>query len=230
MTVMILRPHFLPVLLMSIITVGCAETSLIKFPGKFLADTREKHQQHQVARILCLWEPAEGQGLDGRPSRGFAGQILFFGFGDAAPVPVHGTVRIYEYENFNPDEIDPTPAHVFVFDDSGWNAHRAESTVGQGYNVFLPRVKNHQGPAHCALKIEFTAENGRTISSPVTEITLDSRQRHGTAQSAVARNVIRKTAGPAPTETHTSTPAVSIPRVQREQLESLTIRLPRAVK
>ena len=157
------RLHMLSFLLL-LATAGCADTAFIQSRGKFLRGAHNKTQARQAARILCLWEAAEGQGLDGQPSRGFAGQILFFGPGDAAPFPVHGTIRIFEYDNFDPNENSPKPIHAFVFDDGGWNAHRSESTMGESYNVFLPYVKHHAGRAKCALKVEFTAEQYRRPS------------------------------------------------------------------
>jgi len=212
--------------LLLLASVGCAETAFIKSPGQFLLGTRNKAQARQAARILCLWEAAEGQGLDGQPSRGFAGQILFFGAGDAAAIPVHGEIRIYEYDDFDPDEDSPKPIHLFVFDDGGWNAHRAESMMGESYNVFLPYVKHHKGPATCALKVEFTAENGQTISSPITEISLEPRQRVAKTQSAIIRNIAHRNVESPASVADQSTPAVNTPRIADKQLESMTIHLP----
>jgi hypothetical protein len=227
---MIIRPSFVLSMLIAGICTGCAGTSFIKSPGQFLTERRQKIRQQSATRILCLWEAAEGQGLDGRPSRGFAGQILFFGSRDAAPIPVHGTVRIFEYENYDRDDTNPKPIHVFVFEDAAWNVHRAESTVGQAYNVFLPYVKRHKGLAACALKVEFVSDNGRTISSPITEITLDPRQSHSGTHSAMARGVIRQETPSPAAESPQSTSGSSIPPVVERQLDSLTIRLPRSAK
>lgn len=212
--------------LLLLTSVGCADTSFIKSPGQFLPGARNKAQTRQAARILCLWEAAEGQGLDGQPSRGFAGQILFFGPGDAAPFPVHGAIRIFEYDNFDPDEDSPKPIHAFVFDDGGWNAHRSESTVGESYNVFLPYVKHHKGPATCALKVEFTAENGRTISSPITEVSLQPRQKSAHTQSAISRDIARQNVESPASVSDQATLEVNTPRINNKQLESMTIQLP----
>lgn len=214
--------------LVAVFGTGCADTSFLKSPGQLLTERREKIRQQPATRILCLWEAAEGQGLDGRPARGFAGQILFFGPREAAPVPVHGTVRIFEYEDFDPDELNPKPIHVFVFDDTGWNAHRSESTVGEAYNVFLPYVKRHNGLATCALKVEFESKNGRTISSPITEITLDPRQGRSGTQSAMARGTIRKETTAGSAKPLQSPAPLSAPGIERNQLDSLTIPLPRS--
>ena len=219
------RLHMLSFLLL-LATAGCADTAFIQSRGKFLRGAHNKTQARQAARILCLWEAAEGQGLDGQPSRGFAGQILFFGPGDAAPFPVHGTIRIFEYDNFDPNENSPKPIHAFVFDDGGWNAHRSESTMGESYNVFLPYVKHHAGRAKCALKVEFTAENGRTISSPITEVSLQARQKSAKAQSAISRNIARQNQESLAVVPDQFTYGVDTPRINNKQLQSMTIQLP----
>ena len=227
---MMIRPSLVLSMLIAGICAGCAGTSFIKSPGQFLTERRQKARGQSATRILCLWEAAEGQGLDGRPSRGFAGQIMFFGPRDAAPIPVHGTVRISEYENFDRDDPSPKPIHVFVFDDSAWNVHRGESTIGQAYNVFLPYVKRHRGLAECALKVEFVLDNGRTISSPITEITLDPRQSHSGTHSAMARGVVRKEPRSPSGESRESTTESTTQRADEKELDSLTIRLPRTAK
>lgn len=220
--------HLLLIIFLVPLIAGCAETSFIKSTGKFVPGLRGKLKENQAARILCLWEPAEGQGLEGQTTRGFAGQVLFFGYGEPTPIPVHGEVRIYQYENYDPDERSPKPIHVFVFDDGGWNAHQAESTVGHSYNVFLPYVNDHPGTARCALKVEFTSDGGRPIASAITPIKLDGR--HGRKQ--IARPAFQgATAAPGNTGgndgvSSTKSSHVSKSRIDGEQLDSLTIQLP----
>ncbi len=211
-------------LLLAVFCGGCAETSFIRAPGRLLSESTNRKQL--PARILCLWEPAEGQGLDEHASRGFAGQILFFGYGSASPIPVHGTVRIYQYDNFDPDELDPKPIHVFVFDDAGWNTHRVDSTGGEAYNVFLPYVKRHQSAASCALKVEFIPEKGRPVSSPITRIQLEPRRRSTRPQPALTRQVAHRESASA--ARHPNNPASREASSGKKQLDSLTIRLPAA--
>jgi hypothetical protein len=52
-----------------------------------------------VSEIICLWQPAEGQDMDGLPCRGFAGQLLFFAVGNEAPAEVGGEVMIYIFDD-----------------------------------------------------------------------------------------------------------------------------------
>jgi len=223
---------------LSVTLSGCAQTSLFQSTNRLVQSVTGRKDQQQATRLLCLWEAAEGQGLDGGNARGFAGQILFFGYRDAAPLKIDGDVRIYQYDNYDPDEINPKPIHVFQFEQNAWNAHHAETTFGHSYNVFLPYVKRHRDRAHCALKVEFTPKNGRTIVSPITEITLDARRSRPRTQSAVQRNVLQQQAGADTTPVRRrssatqSTPdpggPVTAKRIDGKQLDSLTIQLPAA--
>ena len=216
----------IPVILI-IFCVGCAERSLIRFPGKLITEFIPGQHSRHPARLLCLWEPAEGLGIRGQPSRGFAGQILFFDYGNPSPIPVHGTVNIYQYDNYDPEELNPRPIHVFTFDDTGWNAHRIDSTVGQSYNVFIPYIRHHSGPAVCGLKVEFIGEDGRLVSSAVTELTLQPKMVQSPIQSALRRNILRHErtshlalAQPVPAEAHEADT-----RTDSDPLDSLTIPL-----
>lgn len=216
------RWTLLPGLLVLVICGGCAQTSFMKPPGQYLPSALKKSSQ-QPTRILCLWETAEGQGLDGQSSRGFAGQILFFGYQDAAPITVDGTVRIYQYDEFDPEERNPKPIHVFVFDSAGWNKHLAESTVGESYNVFLPYVKRENGSALCALKVEYIPKKGRSIFSPITEITLEGRRTRARTRSVTDREVSHRQAAASSRHAASDSPRTS---PQDDELDTLTIRLP----
>lgn len=174
---------------------GCASTSLFEMSKSALKAPvslftgRTAHPP--VSKILCLWEPAEGQGVDGLPSRGFAGQIIFFGYGQDSPVKVDGTIRILEYDNYDEGQIDPTPVHRFTFDSVAWDAHRTEGTIGHAYNVFIPYSVKHMNEARCALRIEFTDNDGRVTTSPYTEVALAAKSKKGVAGQAMQRGIVQ---------------------------------------
>ena len=218
--------RLLPVILTTV-CFGCAETLLIKSPGILIPERLKSARKERVMRILCLWEAAEGQGLDQKPTRGFAGQILFFGNSDPSPMCVHGTIRIYEYDQFDPDDADSEPIHMFIFDDAAWNVHRIESTVGESYNVFLPYVQKHNDLAFCGLRVEFIPDGGRPVSSAMTEITLEPRYRRSRRKSAVRRSVAPgKTAPSVDQQQQQSTQNAS--RDDAGSLGTLTITLPQS--
>ncbi|MEQ9408814.1 MAG: hypothetical protein RIK87_13850 [Fuerstiella sp.] len=211
-------------------TAGCSSSALLKSSASVLTAPvtalSGARRDKPVAKILCLWEAAEGQGLDGLPGRGFAGQVMFFTHGDPSPMSVSGTVRIFEYTDYDPDNSDPVPAHLFTFDSGGWNAHRAEGTLGQTYNVFLPYVEKNNRHAVCALRVEFESENGRVISSPYTEVTLAARTTRKPT-SALHRDIVTSSSTD---RSETNDPAAADQKKPEPKLESHTIKLPRQPK
>lgn len=203
--------------------VGCSSTSFLQTSTAMLnapaAMLKAARAPDSVSKMLCLWEAAEGQGLDEKPARGFAGQIMFFTHGKASPIKVKGTVRIFEYVDFDSDDEDPVPAHIFTFDSGAWNAHRADGTLGQSYNVFLPYVQKDKRHAVCALRVEIETEDGRKVSSPFTEVTLASKTSTRPAQ-AMQRDVVKQT------EKNNSNVEQSSKPAEKRKLESMTIQLP----
>lgn len=216
------------VILLGFITCGCSSTGLLKNSSYLLtapvSAIAGKKKAKPVAKILCLWEAAEGQGLDEKPSRGFAGQVMFFGYGEASPIAAHGTVRIYEYVDFDANDEDPKPVHEFVFDDGGWNAHRVTGTLGQSYNVFLPVVQKKKEHVVCALRVEFESEDGRIISSPFTEVTLAAKTSNRPA-AALQRNIVKDEKPKVRQASAVRRQELSKQEV-RKKLESTTIKLP----
>jgi hypothetical protein len=202
--------------------VGCSSTTLLQTSSSVLnapaAMLQAARTPDRVSKLLCLWEAAEGQGLDEKPARGFAGQIMFFTHGKASPIKVNAVVRIFEYVNYDSDDENPIPTHMFTFDSGAWNAHRAEGTLGQSYNVFLPYVKKDKGHAVCALRVEIETEDGRKISSPFTEVTLASKTSNRAAKG-IQRDVVRKAQ-------HSSSQVEKAEPVVARKLESMTIQLP----
>ena len=205
---------------------GCSSTfvktstSIMKSPMTAFTNAR---RPKPVSRILCLWEAAEGQGLDEKPSRGFAGQIMFFSPGEPSPVKVNGIVRIYEYVDFDDSLSEHQPIHEFIFDDGGWNAHRTESTLGETYNVFLPYVLKDGRHNVCALRVEFESEDGRKVSSPYTEVTLASKTTRKATQ-ALARDIV--TNKETKRGKDISPVSASKETEEAESLESMSIKLP----
>jgi hypothetical protein len=200
---------------------GCS-TAMLQDPGRLIG--RPRIETH-VNRILCLWEPAQGTGTDGRPARGFSGQILFFGPKDDGGARVRGTVCIVEYENYDADDEDPEPLHTFRFESDAWEVHRTEGSLGHSYSVFVPYMKKHRDSVQCALKVEFIDEDGKCTSSDIIQTVLPGKEG-AVSSNRIQRNVVRserKTAAGSDPEDdfpeESETPDV-------ETMESTTIHLP----
>lgn len=214
---------------------GCSSSlvqsskSVLKSPMSLVSSRASK----PVAKILCLWEAAEGQGLDEKPARGFAGQIMFFTYGDPSPIKVDGTVRIYEYADYGESVDDPEPIHEFVFESTAWNMHRAEGTLGHSYNVFLPYVRKGSERVNCALRVEFEDRNGKKTSAPFTEISLSGKG--GGSGRTPGRNFVTNSRNTPKvhdqraktTPVGSEKPKVSVAEQASEQLDTLTISLPK---
>lgn len=218
--------HLSFIILSSILLSGCSSINMTKPSSLVSAPLKAVglKKSPRVAKILCLWEAAEGQGLDEKPSRGFAGQVMFFGYGEATPIKTDGIVRIYEYTDYDPDEAEPEPAHVFVFDNGGWNAHMAEGTLGRTYNVFLPYVEKKTNHVVCALRVEYESKDGRKTSSPFTQVTLAAKTSSKPA-AALTRNIVKKK------ESGIRQVSGEQPqKVPERKLESTTIKLPSSLR
>lgn len=215
------RPAGLMLVLLATISMGCASSTLLRDPGRLIG--RPKSHKF-VSRILCLWEPAQGTGVDGKPARGFAGQVLFFGPGSDAAVRVSGEVRISEFDDFNADDEDAEPLHTFNFTPDAWDVHGAEGTIGHSYSVFIPFMKKHNEPTHCALKVEFVNEQGLVVASDITEVMLPGKKSMRTS-APIQRNIARSIQHrPSSVITGSSDSAQSTN--PGGQLETTTIRLP----
>lgn len=168
---------------------GCASGTLLRTPGQLIRDPGRligrSRTERNIGRIVTLWEPSQGKDPDGRNSRGFAGQILFFGPNGKTGCRVCGKVVISVYDEYDPDaDGDPVLLHKFEFGEEAWEAHRGEGTLGHSYSVFVPYTRSHKDQVNCALKVELVQQNGRTISSQETEVLLPGKN---TVQAAASR-------------------------------------------
>lgn len=196
---------------------------MLKDPGRIVGHSKtEKH----VVRIVTLWEPAQGKDPSDKPARGFAGQILFFGPSGETGARVHGRVVIYEYDNYESDCIDePDPLHSFTFEPDAWDVHRTEGTLGHSYSCFIPYMNRHKDQVHCGLKVVFTGDDGRAVSSEIVEVMLPSRSAT-TSAANLTRGFVRESqlgSHPIVQKLSAEEAVVAAPR----KLETVSIPLPK---
>ena len=217
-------PIWSALILMMASVIGFATTStLVRDPGRLIGKPRA--EQH-ISRVLCLWEASKGTGVDGKPARGFVGQILFFGGGNDAAVQVDGDVRIIEYDAYSADQDDPTPLHTFTFKADAWDVHRTEGSLGHSYSVFIPYMQKHKDTVNCGLRVEFVGPDGRVTASDMTEVLLPGRgslASTGPLQRAVIQNSSRRVG--ANSNQHLRPEALS-EKKDPSKLETTTIALP----
>lgn len=215
------------------LSCGCASsTALIRDPSMLVRDpgrlVGHPRVEKNVARVVSIWEPSTGKGLDDRNSRGFAGQILFFGPGCETGARVRGKVNIYQYDHFDPDAEDyPEPLHTFAFEPDAWEVHRTEGTLGHSYSVFIPYMNTaNKDQVNCGLKVEIVLEDGRKVSTVTTQVLLHGKN-HGALAAGKTRGFVQQhrigpEVGAKPLVYNSESPQAA-PR----KLETLSIPLPR---
>jgi hypothetical protein len=128
-----------------------------------------------VAKIICLWQPTEGRGLDNLPGRGFAGQIVFLTQGSPTPVSVDGNVRIFLFDDQGSIQEQQRPIHQFDFVDGAWQAHLHKTAWGPSYQLFIPYVRKGHHEAKCELRVRFQPKSGPAVLSEPATVTLAGR-------------------------------------------------------
>jgi hypothetical protein len=155
-----------------------------------------------AVEMICIWEPAEGIGPDGLPTRGFAGNVSFFTRRQETSVRVKGDVRVYVYDDQGPIEKRAQPIHHWDFIGDAWAFHLHDSAIGPGYSLFIPYSRKVSHQVQCAVRVRFTPENGTPIFSNTAAVIL-----------------------PGPLKKKESEPKTNSRKEQRTSLESITIPL-----
>lgn len=154
---------------------GCASLDL-KIPGIDKPPPKAS-AKNPVIDVLCLWEPAEGTGLDNLPARGFAGQILFITPAAAEAAQVDGNVRIYVFDDAGTPEEQQRPIHQFDFDSTSWNVFMRQSNLGAAYQVFIPYTRKGDHQATCALRVRYESPDGRQVLSKMARVSLSGKKK-----------------------------------------------------
>lgn len=155
---------------MTLSVTGCSST-------KSLVDLRKDEFQwasasNPAVQIVTIWEPAEGNDLDGMPTRGFAGQLIFIGR-DSTPLAIDGDMKIYVFDNIGTRDQQSKPIHRFDFSSDAWNLHLVNGSLGPSYNLFIPYTrKGEHRQVQCSLRTMFKTDGGQSIISEMVSVTL----------------------------------------------------------
>jgi hypothetical protein len=140
-----------------------------------LARLPSASEKHPVVEVICLWEQAEGTGLDGLPCRGFAGQLLFFAQGRTPPVRVHGNIHIYVFDDQGTLEEQEHPIHQFDFDSKAFQSFLTDTNIGAAYQMFIPYTRKGSHRATCSLRVRFTPAEGNPVYSKMASVILSGK-------------------------------------------------------
>lgn len=160
-------------LLLSTSSSGCTSLALSTWDWKGAKNFASPKKP--AVEIVALWEAAEGKGVDGMPTRGFAGQLMFFQHNNSSPVYVKGEVMIHLYDDQGATSEQNKPIHQYKFDSGAWQVHAVDSTLGPAYQVFIPYVRKGRDQAECALRVQLTQEGSADIYSRMISVKLDGK-------------------------------------------------------
>lgn len=151
--------------------IGCSSLSLTKFPKA----TPKATAKDPAVRCLCMWQEGEGQGIDGRTTRGFAGQVFFFTRNKKNSVAVEGDVRIFLFDDNDDQSETATPIHQFDFVGGAWNAHLYDSQFGPMYRIFVPYTRPGSDKVNAALRVRLATKDRGPLLSDLTPVILAGR-------------------------------------------------------
>lgn len=171
-SVMSVRFLFLSLICSASIT-GCTSLSLSSLDWR--TNNKYATSKNPAYEIVALWEPSEGKGVDGLPTRGFAGQILFFQHNNPSPIYVKGDVMIHLFDDQGDAEQQSKPLHQYKFEKGAWQVHAVESTLGPGYQVFIPYVRKGRDQAECALRVQLTQPESPDVYSSMVSVKLEGK-------------------------------------------------------
>ena len=179
---------FTGLLLTTAVSSGCRApnlkdyTSWVPF-GSFFGidkDVRWADKDNPAVRCVCLWQPAEGT-WQGRPCRGFGGQVFFLDRETARPIAIRGDIRIHVFDDHGPRKDRAKPVHTFDFTKGAWNAFLVKTQFGPAYNIFIPYTREGYEKSECALRIRMVDEGVPAIFSDMSYVRLEGSRKKGDA-------------------------------------------------
>lgn len=163
--------YLILLLMFSASVTGCASLSLSSLDWR--TNKNYATSKKPAYEIVALWEPSEGKGVDGLPTRGFSGQLMFFQHNNPSPVYVKGDVMIHLFDDQGDAEQQSKPLHQYKFQKGAWQVHAVESTLGPGYQVFIPYVRRGREHVECALRVQLTQPGSPDIYSRMVSVKLE---------------------------------------------------------
>lgn len=175
------KSYRLAFLSLIVIASGCQHVALLD-----LHHFGKPAKPVNITDVVVAWEPSEGVGLDGRPTRGFAGQIMFFTNDPRYPEaqPVNGDVSIYVYDDLGTPAQNQEPFHNFEFQKEPFSALGAETNLGYTYQLFVPYTKKNMYQVNCGLRVKLTQADGLPVFSRIASVSLPGAARPSSLPAA----------------------------------------------
>ena len=166
--------------LLSVITctvILCSSIGCATFSSPFGKKMPKATAANPAVQIICLWQPGEGNDPEGRPCKGFAGQILFLSNRSALPLQIDGSVRVYLFDDQGTTEEQAKPLRVFEFDSGSWDIHLTKSSLGPTYSVFIPYTRRGVVDANCSLRVRLKPKQGPIVFSEFSNMPLSGGKK-----------------------------------------------------
>lgn len=155
---------------------GCSTSGMFsKFSNK--EQFQKATPSNPAVRCLCLWEPAEGTGVDDKPARGVAGQIFFFTRDSVSSVAVDGDVRIFMFDDQGTEEEQSKPFHNFDFKDNSFRTYLTPTQFGPAYQLFVPYSRKGRHQAELAVRVRLGQPGSPPVFSELTKVVLAGHER-----------------------------------------------------
>lgn len=138
-----------------------------------------KKKTQPIAKIVCVWEAAEGRNPKGLPCRGMAGKVLFFTPGSERPVKVEGDGRVvvYCFDDQGSRDEQAKPIHKFQFALNAWNLHYREGALGPSYDVFIPYMRDVSHQVNMTAHVRLVPKEGPLATSTMDTVKLPGPKR-----------------------------------------------------
>lgn len=172
--------HAATLLLLTCTLYGCVSKDTFLFGRDKVPVAGPKNP---VVQVLGMWQPGTGPGIDGKTTRGFAGQIFFFTSDSAIAAKVRGEVSIYVFDDQGTPEEQIKPIHKFRYEADSWELLGHAGKLGQAYSVFVPYTRPGFHKALCSLKVKFVPEKGgATVYSDMASLGLPGKKQKTEAE------------------------------------------------
>jgi len=164
------RVWFLGLLTVIVATAGgCAQLDLGK-PVQWPWDAEEEPEVPN--KVVAMW--IDGMRYPhGQPAtRGFIGQLLFYGDDKEKPIKVDGRLEIYAFDEDSPKGDKAKPDRKFVFTKETFAKHHTKSDLGHNYGFWLPWGPADGPQKEISLIIRFIPVDGQLVMGEQTKTML----------------------------------------------------------
>ncbi len=185
-------------------------------------------QGNPVVKVISIWQPGSGVAPDGKSSRGFSGQIMFFTSREQAISVIEGGATIYVFDDQGTREEQVKPIHIWEFKPEVWKAFKVDSPMGPTYQVFIPYSRSGSHEANCSLRVKYQPLNGGAVSSEMVNVTLEGTKKEAVEKLASAklperRDVSFDEESEEESESQELTETTDSPKFRQKQVDSVPL-------